>query len=112
MSTNPYESPKVQTAQQSTPNEARVTALRNVRISLLIMLIPAVYNFICFNFPSSDNRIDLPIHSVYRAINSIGLVLIVSAIWFFGLTALEFVTGGFHSIVARKSKLDDGKATL
>jgi len=112
MSTNPYESPKVQATQRLTPNEDRVTALRNVRIALLILLVPAIYNFICFNFPSSADRIEFPAHSVYRTANSIGLTLVVLFIWFFGLTILEFVTGGIHSIAARKSKLAKWKATL
>ncbi len=89
-----------------------MTALSSVRIALLILFVPAVYNFICFNFPSNANRIEVPIHSVYVTINLLGIVLIVFAIWIFGLTILEFVAGGLHSILARKSLLDDWKATL
>lgn len=90
-----------------------MAAQRSVRIALLILLVPAVYNFICFNFPSNANQIDVPFRSVfYRTFNLIGLVLIASAIWRFGLPVLEFVTGGIHSIVARNSKIDDWKATL
>jgi hypothetical protein len=76
------------------------------------MVIPAIYNFICFNFPPIGNRIQLPVHGVYRIMNSFGLVLVVAAIWLFGLTALEFSTGVIHSVVARKSKLDDWKESL
>lgn len=112
MNPNPYESPKVLAVQPSMPNEARAAALRSVRIALLIMLLPAVYNFICFSFPANANRIELPIHNVYRIIDSVGLLLTVLAIWFFGLAVLELVTCGIHSIVARKSTFDDWTAAL
>lgn len=94
------------------PIEERRTANRSVRIALVILLIPAIYNFICFNFPFSGNRVEPPIYSVYRTVNSIGLVLTVAGIWFFGLKLLELLTGGIHSLVARKSTLDDWKEAL
>ncbi len=112
MSTNPYEAPKAEAVQQSTPNEDRWTALHNVRMAMLILLVPAGYNFICFNFPSNADQIDLPIYTLYRAVNLVGLVLVVSVVWFFGLTFCELVTGGIHAIVARKSRLEDWKAAL
>lgn len=112
MSTNPYESPGIQAAIRSTSNEDRLTALRSLRIALPILVVPAIYNLICFSFPFDANRIDVPIHNVYRTINLIGLVLIVSAIWFFGLLFLESVTGGLHSFLARKSQLEDWKTAL
>lgn len=112
MSTNPYESPKVPTALQPTANVDRVKALRSVRIALLILLVPAVYNFVCFNLYLNPRRIQLPNHSVYVTINSLGIVLLVFVIWFFGLAIFEFVAGGLHSILARKSLLDDWKSTM
>ena len=112
MSTNPYESPEVLTALQSTPNVDRVKALRSVRIALLILLVPAVYNFVCFNLYLNPRRIQLPLHSVYVTVNSLGIVLITFVIWCFGLAILEFVAGGLHSILARKSLLDDWKSTM
>lgn len=105
MSINPYESPRFPAVQRLPVNEGRATALRSVRIALLILLVPAVYNFICFNF-------QLPTPFVYRAINTIGLLLIVIAVWFFGLAVLEFACRGIHSIAARNATLEDWKATL
>lgn len=112
MSDNPYESPKVPAVLQTTVNVDRVKALRSVRIALLILLVPAVYNFVCFNLHLNPRRIQLPLHSVYVTINSLGIVLIAFVIWFFGLAILEFVCGGLHSILARKSLLDDWKSTM
>lgn len=112
MSTNPYESPQSQAEPRLTPNEARWIARRSVRVALLILLAPALYNFICFNFTPNANRPERSIYAVYRTLNSLGFVLTVAGVWFFGLTVFEFVTGGFHSIYARNSRLEDWKETL
>lgn len=112
MSTNPYEPPQSQAEPRLTQNEARLIALRSVRIALLILLAPAFYNFICFNFTPNANRAELPIYAIYRILNSLGFLLTVAAVWFFGLKIFEFVTGGFHSIYARNSMLEDWKETL
>lgn len=112
MSTNPYESPKVPTALQATANVDRVKARHSVRIAMLILIVPAVYNFLCFNLYLNPRRIQLPLHSIYVTINSLGIVLIAFVIWSFGLAILEFIAGGLHSILARKSLLDDWKSTM
>jgi len=112
MNTNPYESPKSQATLQSPHSEERTTALRSVRIALLMMLAPAIYNLIYFSFSADTNRIEIPIHSIYRTLNTIGLVAITTAIWFFGLAALDFVTGGLHSVFSRRTTLDNWKTTL
>ena len=109
---NPYESPRSEATHWLPPSDERIVAKRNVRIALLIMLAPAIYNFICFNFPAHPNRIELPIHSVFRSINGIGFVAITIAIWFLGLPTLEFFTGGFHTVFGRNSKLDDWRTIL
>ena len=113
MSTNPYASPKSHTAPWITPSRARALAQRNVRIALLIMLAPAIYNFICFSFPpTGPDRIELTIHHIYRMANGIGLLAIVVAIWCLGLRLLEFFTGGFHTVFGRNSKIEDWMTTL
>jgi hypothetical protein len=109
MSTNPYESPQTPAA---LPNDDRRTANRSVRLALVILLIPAIYNFICFNFPSDGNLDELPIYGVYRTFNSIGLLLVVVAVWLLGLKFLEFLTGGIHSVFAQKSNLKDWNEAL
>lgn len=112
MNTNPYEPPKAPAALTAMPNEERQTANLGVRIALVILLIPAIYNFICFNFPFSGNRVGFPVHGVFLTVNAIGLVLTAAGIWFFGLKLLEVLTGGIHFIVARKSKIDDWNEAL
>lgn len=99
-------------AQNARPNQERQAALRRVRIALLLLLVPAIYNFISFSSCPNGNRIGLRIHGISQTLNSNGFILIVAATWFFGLRAFELVTGGIHSIVARNSKLSDWKEPL
>jgi hypothetical protein len=112
MNTNPYESPQSHAVVQPMPNKERGAANRSVRIALSIMLIPALYNFISFNFALADTLHEAPSFVVYRTFNFIGLLLIVVAIWLLGLKFLEFLTGGIHSVVARKSNLKDWNGAL
>jgi len=112
MNTNPYESPKSQVTLLPPHSEERTAALRSVHIALLVMLAPAIYNLICSSFFVDMNRTGLPIHSIYRTLNTIGLVAITTAIWFFGLAALDFVTGGLYSVFSRRATLDNWKTTL
>ena len=111
MSKNPYEPPNVPATIEPERNEERAAALRDVRVSLLIMLVPTLYNFVWFNF-STDNRIEFSFFYVEQIVNFVGLVLLLAAIWIYGLMALELVTGGIHTIVARHSTLDVWKRAL
>ena len=106
MNANPYQSPKTPTLQETVANADRVAAMRNVRIALLIMLAPAIYNLVCFSFRST-NEPEFPIHALYRTVNSIGMALAAAAVWFSGLAALELISRVIHSILARSSNVDD-----
>ena len=112
MSTNPYESPKSETTRRSPSSDERLVAKRDVRIALLIMLAPATYNFLCFNFAAKPNQIEIPIHNVFRTINGVGFVAITITIWFLGLATLELMTGIFHAVFAWNSNLHEWKTTL
>ncbi len=112
MNTNPYESPRSSVVNPSPLDAERTVANRSVRIALAIMLLPAIYNFMCFNFQVEPGSIESPIRNVYRVVNGIGFAALVAAIWFCGLTALEFVTGGFHAIFGKGSHESDWKLSL
>ena len=99
MNANPYQPPKAPKLQETVANADRVAAMRNVRIALLIMLAPAIYNLVCFSSRSS-NEPEFPIHAFYRTVNSIGLALAVAAVWFYGLAALELISRVIHSMLA------------
>lgn len=116
MSVNPYESPKVDMNQPAYRYVPREDAQRSLRIALLIMLVPAVYNFACFSFALFNFRIrvgrPLAMSNVDRAVNSVGFVLIALAVWFLGLSVLEFFTLRIHYVAARASKFNDWKDSL
>ena len=109
MSTNPFESPSSPAQQRPSQNEPRNAARRNMKTALLMLLPAALYNFACFNFPLTAT---LPIHRLYQAVNSLGLISIVAFVWFFALTCLEGITGGIHTMVARNSSLAAWKKEL
>ncbi len=106
MNTNPFETPKSQAALPAVTNVDRVAAQRGLRIALVLLLISAVYNFVCFSvLPSYVDEIDVQQLWFFRAVNFSGLVLFAMAVWFLGLIVLEFLTSGLHAIFGRRSSL-------
>jgi hypothetical protein len=112
MSTNPYEPPESAATSRVPEHGERDVAKRSLRIALVLMLPSAVYNFICYNFPTDPEHIEIPIYSVYRVFNGLGFIAITTAIWWFGLLILEFLTGGFHAFFGRHSELGAWKTAL
>ena len=112
MSTNPYQPPDVQSTLSSSQIDGWHIACHSLRLALLILLVPAVYNFVCFHLRYNGSRIDLSMDTVFLAINSCGFLLIAAAIWFLGVLALEFITRVLHSIFSRSSRLDDWREAL
>lgn len=111
MSTNPYQSPGADTLGPLPSSDERLLALRHVRIALLILLLPAGFNFVSFNFPD-PRYLDSPIYNLFRALNAIGFVAIAGAVWFLGLAVLEGLTRLLHAIFARRSEIHDWRMTL
>jgi len=103
MNQNPYTPPGVQTDDISSTDDIRLSALRGIRMALLILVFPALYNFYCF-------AVFLP--GIVRTINALAILLTLMAIWIFGLSALEFFTGGIHTMVARRSASAQWKTAL
>ncbi len=111
MTANPYESPKSKGTSLVLPKvPGRSKANRLLRISLLILLVPAIYNLWCFNFIAI--RGSAPIHIFFRAANAFGFLLISLAAWFLSLKLLELLTQILHTIFARHSRLEDWKGAL
>ncbi len=111
MSMNPYEAPKTESdVPPQSPD--RAGAMLRVRTALGIMLLPALYNFVCFSFPAGLSEPGSPIRTVFLVVNGLGLIGVFIAIWFFGLTALELVTWVCQRIFARNSSLGEWHAVL
>ena len=112
MNTNPYESPQSEDSPRPSAIDQRVRARRDARVALLILLVPAFYNFVCFNFSFDASRIGFSVRNVYQLANGVGFIAGAVAIWILALPVLEFLTGGFHAVFGRNSKLDDWKTAL
>ncbi len=109
---NPYDAPKFVPTPVQPPNVERVKATRCVRLSLVILLVPAVYNFICFNLQFNADRVDIIVLNLYRLTNAFGFALIVLGVWLLGLSILELVAKGIHMIFARRSKFESWRRAL
>lgn len=111
MSTNPYQSPTTEPVLVAQSLE-RLGALRNVRIALLIMLVPGIYNFITFSARMFNFVPPLSMHLSFLVVDAFWAVVAVVAIWFFGLNVFEFVAGGCCAAFANYSKLEEWKHVL
>lgn len=114
MTENPYQPPTLmsQTAERTvlSPSESskqRAAALFHVRVILGILLVPAIYNFVCFNYPSSAiSPIPPTIHPLFRLVNLVGLIVIVATVYYAGLWLFEAITRASHAIFSRRPTLN------
>ncbi|MEL7335740.1 MAG: hypothetical protein AAFN70_05975, partial [Planctomycetota bacterium] len=81
----------------------RQTSIRDTRITLLIFLVPALYNVICFSIYFTPGGLASPTANLFRLINVAGLLLLFLGIWFFGFAILEFSAGITWAAMARTS---------
>ncbi len=112
MSPNPYQPPAVLVTHPTPLDAVRGVALRNVRLALLILLVPACYNFVYFNFGGSLGAVPLPIRRTYQVLNLIGFVSIAAGVWLVGLVLLEWTTRCIFTLCAQESRLDAWKHAL
>ncbi len=110
MSDNPYASPTpVELPPQGGAD--RGEAVRGIRLAMLILLAPAVYNFIWFS-GLHPRQAAIAIPALFLLGNIFGFLLSVVAIWFFGLVVLEFVSASIHAVFGRKTSLDEWNGPL
>ena len=109
--TNPYQPPKAGTAPPPVV-AGRHAALRHFRIALLILLVPAFYNFVCFNFLAGPATATLALSDFHRLVNTLGFAFGTVALWYFGLAMLEVLSVSIHAIFARESELVRWKSDL
>ncbi|MDG2220901.1 MAG: hypothetical protein P8L85_05950 [Rubripirellula sp.] len=101
MITNPYEPPQAKLNSPRQDSEDRVAALRALRTSLYILLVPGIYNFICFHFPELFSNSGFQVHELARVANLTLLCLTVGLIWIGGLALLERVAAIIHWALKR-----------
>ncbi len=90
----------------------RANALRRIRYALLILLLPAIYNFICFSLLVDSLVGDLHMWMIYWAVNGMGFAAFATAVWFLGLRLLEVWTVVVHKIFGSKATLENWNAAL
>ena len=85
----------------------RIIARSKTKQVLLIMLIPALYNFICFNFPQNSS---MPL--LFAVFNGIGLLMLLITAWFFSLHILEFACSALNIAFGQQNKTRSWKNAL
>ena len=103
MTYNPYQTPQSLSESSSTITTNRQAAQRKIRISTIIFLVPALYNLVCFSLLTSS-QVVFPFFVVNFVFNLLGAIIVVAAVWFFGLTILELIAAVAYRVAARKSQ--------
>ena len=109
---NPYASPESVAMESDGSAAARTAALRRVRFALLILLAPAIYNFICYSRLADPMLADLHQWTIYWVMNGMAFFVTAAAIWFLGLGLLELLTVFIHRLFGRKAGLAEWKTAL
>jgi hypothetical protein len=113
MPANPYESPKSTFDEPTVTDGRRRQAFRRVRAVFAILLLPAIYNYYCFDTQAfGGSGIGLPVHSVYRTINVLALIICGALIWCFGLPVLEWVSNLIRVLFAPRADPDAWNGVL
>ena len=109
---NPYATPESVCHVELGLAGLRADALRRIRQALLILLLPAFYNFICFNLLVAPLVGDVHTRMIYWVFNGMGFIVIATAVWFLGLRLLELLTVVLHKLFGRKATLENWNAAL
>lgn len=86
--------------------------MRALRISLCILLIPGIHNFVWFHFLGNFNRDGFQISEFSRMVNLITACLTVVSIWFWGLAILERIAEFIYWALGRNSSREQWQAQL
>lgn len=103
MNSNPFHPPQIRDARIDIVLDARQKAQRQVRAALLILLVPGLYNFICFQFFLGIGQFHDPFFSLSFGLNLLGILILADIVWFFGLSSLEGISARAHKFLARTS---------
>ena len=115
MTPNPYASPKSDSTGLHASSKSHRLARRCLRLALVILLAPAVYNFICFSSPVAAGPDELRMQNASAWItwvNGFGFCFTAGAIWCLGLPLLELLTVVIHRIFGRTTSVEAWKEAL
>lgn len=112
MMPNPYASPESDSTGLHDSSKSRRLAQSCLRLALLILIAPAVYNFTCFSYPAATAPDELRIQNSFAWINGIGFCFTAAALWFLGLPVLELLTVVIHKVFGRTTSVEAWKEAL
>ena len=104
MSVNPYQSPKSAFEEPAVTGGRRRRALWMLRAVFVILLLPAIYNYCCFE-SRQFARFGIGLHSrsLIRTINVLAFLICGALICFAGLPVLESISGLIRMLFAPKT---------
>lgn len=112
MSQNPYATPQAEPDPPSASVSRRAAQIC-LRIAVIILLVPGMYNYYCFDaLVLVGNSIPTRVLVVYRIVNIVGIQLLCVGVWFFGLPILMLMTKLAFSVFGRASKIEDWNNAL
>jgi len=110
---NPYRSPVAAPAPPANSYQtARRKALWQVRLALVVLMVPAVANYLCFHFVRAPQRFNGPVelHSPIMVIasgfNALLLGMLCVVVWFLALWLLERIAT-ILKLLVRDASSDD-----
>lgn len=112
MSDNPYEPPQQAFVPAAADLPERTRAIGDVRKTLLILLLPAVYNFRCFSRLGADDRFEDSPMIILGIFNAVGFIILFTAIWLFGLSGLELITSFVNALTGQTRQLNQWEQEL
>jgi hypothetical protein len=89
---NPYQSPQFSGETANTESSLRKRARLSFRIAILVLLIPAVYNYWAYDAHAvASSRLPSDLATLCRTVEVLGFVVAGTLIWFLGLPILEAI---------------------
>lgn len=113
--TNPYAAPQSTLPEVLPDTPERQRALRHVRLALIILLMPGLYNFLCFDgqvFGDERTGMVSPIVILARMVNAGGMIGVSVFVWFCGLATLEVLSRVLFALFSRQATLTQWQAKL
>lgn len=104
MADNPYQSPRPDHAPVDADFGLRRRARLSFRLLALVLLVPAVYNYLAFDTRAiAPGRSPSDAATLYRAANVSALIVGFVLIWFAGLPLLEAVARMLRTVFAQNA---------
>ena len=117
MDDNPFSPPSALERRTESVSSTRSSARRSIQLSLLIFLIPTIYNFVCFDIERTRsiaeiNNIVTPMVSFFQIIGFIGIANAFIALCFLTLPLCEIATLCLNRWLGQRNNLDLWKTEL